>query len=52
MHMQPFFSECDYIDNDGVSEKLFNQGVCLPSDTKMEEADLKRVADIVKNLWK
>ncbi len=52
MHMQPVFSECDYIDNGGVSEKLFKQGVCLPSDTKMDEEDLKRVADIVTGLWK
>lgn len=52
MHMQPVFSECDYIDNGGVSEKLFQQGVCLPSDTKMDEEDLKRIADIVTGLWK
>lgn len=51
MHMQPVFSQCDYIDNGGVAEDLFNQGVCLPSDTKMDEDDLKRVADIIKNLW-
>ena len=52
MHMQPVFSECDYIDNGDVSEKLFQQGVCLPSDTKMDEEDLKRIADIVTGLWK
>ena len=52
MHMQPVFSECDYIDNGGVSEKLFKQGVCLPSDTKMDEEDMKRIADIVTGLWK
>ncbi len=51
MHMQPVFSKCDYIDNGGVSEELFNQGVCLPSDTKMDEDDLKRVAGIIKSLW-
>ena len=52
MHMQPIFAECDYIDNSGVAQQLFEQGVCLPSDTKMTEADLERVAGIVKRLWK
>ena len=52
MHMQPVFAGCDYIDNGGVSEKLFKQGVCLPSDTKMDNEDLSRVVDVIKGLWK
>ena len=51
MHMQPVFSKCDYIDNGGVSEELFKRGVCLPSDTKMDEDDVKRVVNIIKSLW-
>ena len=51
MHKQPFFEEYDYIGED-VSEKLFESGVCLPSDTKMTETDLERVCKIVKGLWK
>lgn len=51
MHLQPFFSDYDYIDNGGIAEKLFNQGVCLPSDTKMDEDDLERVSKIVKGMW-
>lgn len=50
MHMQPFFSEYDYIGGD-VSEKLFENGVCLPSDTKMTDGDLKRIVEIIKRLW-
>ena len=50
MHMQPFFSEYDYIGGD-VSEKLFNNGVCLPSDTKMTDIDLERVCNIIQGLW-
>lgn len=50
MHMQPFFSEYDYIGSD-VSEKLFENGVCLPSDTKMTDEDLERICGIVKGLW-
>lgn len=50
MHMQPFFIEYDYIGGD-VSEKLFENGVCLPSDTKMTNEDLYRVCDVIKALW-
>lgn len=50
MHLQPFFSEYDFI-GEGVSEKIFENGVCLPSDTKMSESDLERVVGIVKKLF-
>ena len=47
MHMQPFFAEYDYFGSD-VSEKLFENGVCLPSDTKMTDEDLNRICSIIK----
>lgn len=50
MHMQPFFAEYDYVGGD-VSEKLFENGVCLPSDTKMTDGDLERICSIIKGLW-
>jgi dTDP-4-amino-4,6-dideoxygalactose transaminase len=50
MHMQPFFAEYDYVGGD-VSEKLFENGVCLPSDTKMTDEDLYKVCNIIKRLW-
>lgn len=50
MHMQPFFEKYDYVGR-GVSQKLFENGVCLPSDTKMTDEDLSRVCEIIKNLW-
>ena len=50
MHMQPFFEKYDYIGGD-VSEKLFENGVCLPSDTKMTDEDLERIVKIIKGLW-
>jgi len=50
MHMQPIFAGCDYIGN-GVSENLFNNGVCLPSDTKMTDEDLSLVCNVIKKLW-
>ena len=52
MHMQPVFADCDYIDNGKVGESLFENGVCLPSDTKMTNEDLKRICTIIRGLWK
>ncbi|NMA73959.1 MAG: hypothetical protein GX963_07305, partial [Bacteroidales bacterium] len=34
-----------------VGEWLFENGVCLPSDTKMTDEDLDRVIGIIKGLW-
>jgi dTDP-4-amino-4,6-dideoxygalactose transaminase len=50
MHMQPFFAEYDYVGG-SVSEELFKNGVCLPSDTKMTDEDLERICSIIKGLW-
>jgi dTDP-4-amino-4,6-dideoxygalactose transaminase len=50
MHMQPFFEKYDFI-GEGVSEKIFENGVCLPSDTKMSDDDLIRICKIIKGLW-
>lgn len=50
MHMQPFFNRFDYFGN-GVSEKIFKNGICLPSDTKMTTDDLDRIANIIKGVW-
>ncbi len=52
MHLQPFFEKYDYIDNGSVSEKLFENGVCLPSDTNMTEEQQDKVISIVRALWK
>ena len=50
MHLQPFFEKYDYV-GANISEKLFETGVCLPSDTKMTDNDLSRVCKIIKGLW-
>lgn len=50
MHLQPFFEEYDFIGSD-VSQKLFETGICLPSDTKMTDQDLERICGIIKSLW-
>lgn len=51
MHMQPFFTQYDFI-GEGVSDQIFKQGVCLPSDTKLTQHDLDRIVSLIKSLWK
>ncbi len=50
MHMQPYFEKYDFVGTD-VSERLFETGVCLPSDTKISDEQLERVVEIIKGLW-
>lgn len=50
MHLQPYFEKYDFIGMN-ASEKLFENGVCLPSDTKMTDVDLERIVKVVKGLW-
>lgn len=55
MHLQPYYSECDFIsqcESRSVSEKIFESGVCLPSDTKMTDSDMGRIVQIIKKLWR
>lgn len=47
MHLQPVFEKYDYIGRD-VSQKLFETGICLPSDTKMTDGDLNRVVNAIR----
>ncbi|WP_422614469.1 DegT/DnrJ/EryC1/StrS family aminotransferase [Ascidiimonas aurantiaca] len=46
LHMQPVFKNCPAYTN-GVSEKLFEIGLCLPSGSNLETADLTRTTDII-----
>ncbi|MDQ0428386.1 dTDP-4-amino-4,6-dideoxygalactose transaminase [Planomicrobium stackebrandtii] len=50
MHIQPYFEKYDFVGTD-VSEKLFENGVCLPSDTKIMDEQLERIVKIIRGLW-
>lgn len=50
MHLQPYYQGRDFIGR-GVSDAIFENGVCLPSDTKMTDEDLERVCRIIRGLW-
>lgn len=51
MHMQPYFEKYDFIGT-GVSKKLYENGICLPSDTKMTDAELDYVCKVFKEIVK
>jgi dTDP-4-amino-4,6-dideoxygalactose transaminase len=44
MHLQPVFKDFPYYGGN-ISEKLFENGLCLPSGSNLEEKDLERVVD-------
>lgn len=65
MHLQPVFAGCDFVSNvddlhivdvetgadNSISGQLFEHGVCMPSDSKMTDADLERICRVIKELW-
>jgi pyridoxal phosphate-dependent aminotransferase EpsN len=50
LHLQPVFSGCETVGG-AVSERLFDQGLCLPSGSAMTEDDLQRVIRIVRDVF-
>jgi pyridoxal phosphate-dependent aminotransferase EpsN len=53
MHLQPVFRAAGYESIGGaVAESLFEQGLCLPSGSNLTEADLARVAAVIRALHK
>ena len=49
MHLQPVFEEYPYY-GEKVSEKLFENGLCLPSGSNLSEEDLGRVVECVRGM--
>jgi dTDP-4-amino-4,6-dideoxygalactose transaminase len=49
MHMQPVFAEAPRFTN-GVSEKLFERGLCLPSGSNLSLEDIERTSAKVKEI--
>ncbi len=42
MHLQPVFAKAAFVGN-GVCERLFEQGLCLPSGSNLTESDFRRI---------
>jgi len=51
MHLQPVFAHCPAYVN-GTSEALFNNGLCLPSGSAMNEDDLGRIEKVLRREFK
>lgn len=49
MHLQPVFADAPAYTN-GVSEALFENGLCLPSGSNLTKSELERVAGKIKKI--
>ena len=49
MHLQPIFEAAPYYGN-GTSDKLFEEGLCLPSGSNLTSSELDKVASIIKGV--
>jgi dTDP-4-amino-4,6-dideoxygalactose transaminase len=47
MHLQPVFNDYPYY-GEGISDGLFDKGLCLPSGSLLTEEDLNRVVEIIR----
>ncbi|HHD73215.1 MAG TPA: aminotransferase class V-fold PLP-dependent enzyme, partial [Epsilonproteobacteria bacterium] len=46
MHLQPLFKNAQAFIS-GISQRLFEKGICLPSGTQMSDTDMTRITDII-----
>lgn len=54
MHLQPVFEKEDFItmqECGSVGERIFNTGMCLPSDIKNTPEDMEKIIHIVRGLF-
>ncbi|MGE6229100.1 DegT/DnrJ/EryC1/StrS family aminotransferase [Paenibacillus chitinolyticus] len=55
LHLQPLFKGCSYYtheENNSVSEKLFENGLCIPSGSNLQEIEQNRVVDSILSVVK
>ena len=50
MHLQPIFNSSAFY-GDGTSEDLFNNGLCLPSDSNLTDQDFERIFAVMDRLF-
>ncbi|NOY50463.1 MAG: aminotransferase class I/II-fold pyridoxal phosphate-dependent enzyme [Chlorobi bacterium] len=50
MHLQPVFNNAPFYGN-GISEKLFEIGLCLPSGSNLTASDFDRILGVMNNLF-
>ena len=50
MHLQPIFSETPYYGTN-VAEKLFDNGLCLPSGSNLSDDDRARIEKVIRKVF-
>ena len=50
MHLQPIFEKYPYYGSN-VAQKLFENGLCLPSGSNLTDADRERIAKVIKSVF-
>ena len=50
MHLQPVFEGAPFF-GDGTSERLFDEGLCLPSGSNLTEADFERIFAVLDRVF-
>ena len=51
MHLQPVFANAPFYGN-GISQKMFDIGLCLPSGPNLTDADIARVVETIEGFKK
>ena len=53
MNIQPFYKNYPFVQiaSTPVCERIFNRGVCLPSDTKMTDEQQKRIIKLIEDMF-
>ncbi len=49
MHLQPVFADAPYF-GDGLSERLFDDGLCMPSGSNLTDADFERIFETLERI--
>jgi len=54
MHLQPVFAQCGYFPHgrESVSDRLFAQGLCLPSGSNMSDPQVERIVATLRKILK
>lgn len=50
MHLQPIFASASFY-GDGTSERLFRDGLCLPSGSNLTDADFERIFAVLDKVF-
>ena len=50
MHLQPVFADAPYYGTN-IAEKLFDDGLCLPSGSNLNDEERERIASKIKEVF-